>query len=51
MNIQKTYFTVYNEIDDEVYEGTPIFHTFRDAERYLHQSDGRPSSKVVNFNI
>ena len=46
-----TMWTVYNEIDDCVYEGTPIFSSRRDAILWFHKNDGRPSSYVVKISI
>jgi hypothetical protein len=40
-------YTIYNEIDDTIYEGTPLFDTHNEALEWMNQNDGRPSSRVA----
>ena len=47
----EAYFIVYNEIDDTIYEGTPVWHNREDAVLWFHKNDGRPSSKVLKVTI
>jgi len=44
-----TYWTVYNEIDDRIYDGTPLFDNRKDAVNWFHTNDGRPSSMVIRI--
>lgn len=48
---QQTFFIVYNEIDDTIYEGTPVWHNREDAVKWFHKNDGRPSSRVLQVKI
>ena len=45
------YWTVYNEIDDRIYDGTPLFTSQRDARDWMIFNDGRPSSKVIRVRV
>lgn len=46
-----TYWTVYNEIDDRIYDGTPLFDNRKDAVNWFHTNDGRPSSMVIRIRV
>ena len=44
----RCYWTAYNEIDQRVYDGTPLFETYDDAESWLsEQVNVRPSTGIV----
>lgn len=47
----ETYYTIYNEIDDRIYDGTPVFDNREEAVVWFHKNDGRPSSMVVKVQI
>lgn len=42
-----TKFTIWNEIDECVYEGTPDFDTREEAKAWWEKNDGRPSSIII----
>ena len=46
MNYEATY-TIWNEIDQRVYEGTPEFNTREEAMDWWRKNDGRPSSIII----
>jgi hypothetical protein len=46
-----TYWTVYNEIDDRIYDGVPLFDNRHDAVTWFHFNDGRPSSMVIRVKV
>ena len=46
-----TYWTVYNEIDDRIYDGTPLFDNREEAVTWFHTNDGRPSSMVIRIRV
>lgn len=46
-----TYWTVYNEIDDRIYDGTPLFDNRKEAAIWFHANDGRPSSMVIRIRV
>lgn len=45
------FWTVYNEIDDKVYDGTPLFEYYGPAQDWMRSNDGRPSSKLIRVKI
>lgn len=45
------FWTVYNEIDDRIYDGVPLFNNRRDAVTWFHFNDGRPSSMVIRVKV
>ena len=45
-DMNKTY-TIWNEIDERIYEGTPDFKTREEAREWWEKNDGRPSSIIV----
>jgi hypothetical protein len=50
-DIYWTYWTIYNEIDDRIYDGTPLFYNRKDAVMWFHKNDGRPSSMVIKVQV
>lgn len=44
--MNKTY-TIWNEIDERIYEGTPDFKTREEAREWWEKNDGRPSSIII----
>lgn len=49
----ETYWTAYNEIDDRIYDGTPLFDNRKDAEDWLGGQPFvcRPSTKIAQVQI
>lgn len=49
----ETYWTAYNEIDDRIYDGTPLFDNKKDAEDWLGGQPFvcRPSTKIAQVQI
>jgi len=45
------YWTVYNEVDDRIYDGTPLFIYYGAAQDWMRSNDGRPSSKVIQVKV
>ena len=48
-----TYWTAYNEIDDCIYDGTPLFDNKQDAEDWLGGQPliCRPSTKIAQVQV
>lgn len=48
-----TYWTAYNEIDDCIYDGTPLFDNKQDAEDWLGGQPFicRPSTKIAQVQV
>ena len=42
-----TTYTIWNEIDERIYEGTPDFETREEAYKWWEKNDGRPSSIII----
>jgi len=42
-----TTYTIWNEIDQTIYEGTPEFTTRDEAVDWWEKNDGRPSSIII----
>lgn len=49
----ETYWTAYNEIDDCIYDGTPLFENRQDAEDWLGGQVFvcRPSTKIAQVKV
>jgi len=49
----ETYYTAYNEIDDCIYDGTPVFDNKQDAVDWLGGQPFicRPSTKIAKVTI
>ncbi len=45
------FWTVYNEIDDRIYDGSPLFTQKDEARTWMVFNDGRPSSKVIRVKV
>ena len=46
------YWAAYNEIDERIYDGTPVFDSRKDAQQWLsEQVNVRPSTRITQVNI
>ena len=45
------FWTVYNEIDDQIYDGSPLFTRKDEAHTWMVFNDGRPSSMVIRVRL
>ena len=42
-------YTIVNEIDNTIYDGTPIFDTISEAIAWWRKNSGRPSDIIVSM--
>tara|TARA_B100000963_G_scaffold348304_1_gene355648 strand:+ start:405 stop:590 length:186 start_codon:yes stop_codon:yes gene_type:complete len=42
-------YTILNEIDNRIYDGTPVFHTISEAITWWQANSGRPSDIIVSL--
>jgi hypothetical protein len=46
------YWAAYNEIDQRIYDGTPVFDSREDAQAWLSkQVNVRPSTRITQFTF
>ena len=45
----KEKYIIVNEIDNTIYDGTPIFDTISEAIAWWRKNSGRPSDIIVSF--
>ena len=48
---RQSFYTLYNEIDGIIYDGTPLFEYATDALDWWERNDKRPSTKLVSATI
>ena len=47
-----TYWAAYNEIDQRIYDGTPLFDSREDAQEWLSkQVNVRPSTRITQLKV
>ena len=47
-----TYWSAYNEIDQRIYDGTPLFDSREDAQEWLSkQVNVRPSTRITQLKV
>lgn len=47
-----TYWSAYNEIDQRIYDGTPLFDSREDAQEWLSkQVNVRPSTRITQLRV
>jgi hypothetical protein len=47
-----TYWSAYNEIDQRIYDGTPLFDSREDAQEWLSkQVNVRPSTRITELKV